>query len=749
MNPHRTDLRHTARQRCKGTALLTVLFTLILALCTGFAVRPAHAEEPDATTNTDQAAKPGVSITVNSMTPVITPSSGYKLNLTVTNNTDADVDHGSIDALTNFTYNFISRTDLQEWAEGRGQIPLPDLLVTLHVPRIAAHKSVTVNSSLPASEEILKQFNSWGPRPLALDYRSDDGAQTSTLHSFVTRSQDGLQGERTPQLHMTMLMPLTAGDWSLDETTLKALRADRSAKTHASAIATLDGKSAEALRTKDQLTQRFPHVQALADPQVLATLQAPHMQALMQPADFDITRYSYADNANGYENAGVPLSSWAASSSVRTLRTVLNDGAAERPVYAMQGVGAWNTEALDTARMQGYDTVIATHDFDDQDDTAAHTGVYRVPTAHGDVTVMATHPMLSQLAAGQATSQEAQAETNTAGRLQRFIAQSAFYQMEQPYQNRCLLVSFGPDSSAANIAAFMGALQEASWLDLTDLETLRASEPYMSGDDAATVADTTTVDPAAYDTTTLDTTLTTLAHTRRDLQHFNTSVLLADGSMPGGPAAQTGDANNTKPGDGDANDADDASDNATSDTSGDALGALQWSNRWLQAHDELALLSLNANTARSSALTAATQAMVDYLRQGIGLTTPTNVNVVSESASLPVTVTNSLPYPISLRISSRTDSMEIVTSRFVDVNVPPGSEAQATLEIRVSTAGTTVANQELVNHEGVPLSGIHTTTITSSLQISDKSGIVFIIIAVLLGIVGLWRQFHRKKDPDE
>lgn len=563
MNPHRTDLRHTARQRCKGTALLTVLFTLILALCTGFAVRPAHAEEPDATTNTDQAAKPGVSITVNSMTPVITPSSGYKLNLTVTNNTDADVDHGSIDALTNFTYNFISRTDLQEWAEGRGQIPLPDLLVTLHVPRIAAHKSVTVNSSLPASEEILKQFNSWGPRPLALDYRSDDGAQTSTLHSFVTRSQDGLQGERTPQLHMTMLMPLTAGDWSLDETTLKALRADRSAKTHASAIATLDGKSAEALRTKDQLTQRFPHVQALADPQVLATLQAPHMQALMQPADFDITRYSYADNANGYENAGVPLSSWAASSSVRTLRTVLNDGAAERPVYAMQGVGAWNTEALDTARMQGYDTVIATHDFDDQDDTAAHTGVYRVPTAHGDVTVMATHPMLSQLAAGQATSQEAQAETNTAGRLQRFIAQSAFYQMEQPYQNRCLLVSFGPDSSAANIAAFMGALQEASWLDLTDLETLRASEPYMSGDDAATVADTTTVDPAAYDTTTLDTTLTTLAHTRRDLQHFNTSVLLADGSMPGGPAAQTGDANNTKPGDGDANDADDASDNAT------------------------------------------------------------------------------------------------------------------------------------------------------------------------------------------
>lgn len=146
--------------------------------------------------------------------------------------------------------------------------------------------------------------------------------------------------------------------------------------------------------------------------------------------------------------------------------------------------------------------------------------------------------------------------------------------MEQPYQNRCLLVSFGPDSSAANVSTFMGALQEASWLDLTDLETLRASEPYMSGDDAAAVADTTTVDPAVYDTATLNTTLTTLAHTRRDLQHFNTSVLLADGSMPGDSAAQAGDANNTKPGNGDANDTGDANDNATSDDSGDVLGAL-------------------------------------------------------------------------------------------------------------------------------------------------------------------------------
>ena len=93
--------------------------------------------------------------------------------------------------------------------------------------------------------------------------------------------------------------------------------------------------------------------------------------------------------------------------------------------------------------------------------------------------------------------------------------------------------------------------------------------------------------------------------------------------------------------------------------------------------------------------------------------------------------------------------MEIVTSRFVDVNVPPGSEAQATLEIRVSTAGTTVANQELVNHEACRSAASTPPRSPRRCRSATKSGIVFIIIAVLLGIVGLWRQFHRKKDPDE
>ncbi|WP_281349823.1 DUF6049 family protein [Bifidobacterium canis] len=112
--------------------MLPLLFAM---LCLGSICAPvAHAEENAGDSTSEQSS--GVSIAIDSMTPVITNDSGLAMTLTVTNNTDSAVDQGSIDALTNFSYTFVSRSDVQDWADGSARIPLPDLLVTLHVPRI-------------------------------------------------------------------------------------------------------------------------------------------------------------------------------------------------------------------------------------------------------------------------------------------------------------------------------------------------------------------------------------------------------------------------------------------------------------------------------------------------------------------------------------------------------------------------------------------------------------------------------------
>ena len=53
--------------------------------------------------------------------------------------------------------------------------------------------------------------------------------------------------------------------------------------------------------------------------------------------------------------------------------------------YAWQGTGNWTADALAKAKQQGYDTVIATHDFEEDDAATAETGKTVVTTDAGDI----------------------------------------------------------------------------------------------------------------------------------------------------------------------------------------------------------------------------------------------------------------------------------------------------------------------------------------------------------------------------
>ena len=98
-------------------------------------------------------------------------------------------------------------------------------------------------------------------------------------------------------------------------------------------------------------------------------------------------------------------------------------------------------------------------------------------TDAGDVTVLTAQSVLSDLAQGKATSSDAEAngEGTTAGRLARFVAQSAFYQMEQPYAERNLLVYLSDNSDPAVVDAYIadelcGAMfSVGGYATLTDL----------------------------------------------------------------------------------------------------------------------------------------------------------------------------------------------------------------------------------------------------------------------------------------
>ena len=686
----------------------------ILAMVMTMALMLLYAPMPHAKAEETPETQSGAMLSIDSSTAVLTDTSGYHLSATVTNTTDQEIPSGTLTLAMNAFYTFVSRNDIQEWSEGIGQIPTPDIVGQSEVPALQPGASANVRIDAESSQEALASIHSWGPKPVTLNYEAD-GVQQDEAHTFATRTGAGLNTPDTPAMNITIVQPLEAQGWTTDNTMLEQL-VNKGGVTSAelSKIA-VPGKEDEArLKSLEETFTKHDKLQVVADPTYLKAMSMPtQVDGITQPALFDITAYSALNDSKTYDSAGVGTSQWSAEQALKSYQSALGDPNASMTTYAWQGTGNWTIEALTKAKQQGYDTVIATHDFEEDDAATAETGKAIVSTDTGDVTVLTAQSVLSNLAQGKATSSDAEAdgEGTTAGRLARFVAQSAFYQMEQPYAERNLLVCLNDNSDPAVVDALMTDVEQSPWLNITDLNTLSNADPTLSGDDAAAIVPQS---DGINDVTraNLRQTLSTLAASASDIKRFNASILTDDAKQA--PA-----------------------------------GLKVWRRQLVNAHGIMALHALGGENPAGSTMVEGAGQLASLLINGVAITPTENVNVVSETAQMPVTISNSHPYPVTVKVSSLTNSMQIVTSRFDTVEVPAHGEAQVAFTIRVATSGTADATLSLQDRQGITFGATQTTHITSALQISDKSGFIIIGIAVLLGALGLWRQFHRKKDPDE
>ena len=673
-----------------------------------------YAPMPHAKAEETPETQSGAMLSIDSSTAVLTDTSGYHLSATVTNTTDQEIPSGTLTLAMNAFYTFVSRNDIQEWSEGIGQIPTPDIVGQSEVPALQPGASANVRIDAESSQEALASIHSWGPKPVTLNYEAD-GVQQDEAHTFATRTGAGLNTPDTPAMNITIVQPLEAQGWTTDNTMLEQL-VNKGGVTSAelSKIA-VPGKEDEArLKSLEETFTKHDKLQVVADPTYLKAMSMPtQVDGITQPSLFDITAYSALNDSKTYDSSGVGTSQWSAEQALKSYQSALGDPNASMTTYAWQGTGNWTIEALTKAKQQGYDTVIATHDFEADDAATAETGKAIVSTDTGDVTVLTAQSVLSNLAQGKATSSDAEAdgEGTTAGRLARFVAQSAFYQMEQPYAERNLLVCLNDNSDPAVVDALMTDVEQSPWLNITDLNTLSNADPTLSGDDAAAIVPQS---DGINDATraNLRQTLSTLATSASDIKRFNASILTDDAKQA--PA-----------------------------------GLKTWRRQLVNAHGIMALHALGGENPAGSTMVEGAGQLASLLINGVAITPTENVNVVSETAQMPVTISNSHPYPVTVKVSSLTNSIQIVTSRFDTVEVPAHGEAQVAFTIRVATSGTADATLSLQDRQGITFGATQTTHITSALQISDKSGFIIIGIAVLLGALGLWRQFHRKKDPDE
>ena len=666
-------------------------------------------------------------------TPVVSNKSGYSLRATVTNTANRPMENARLTVSTSALYSFSSRADMQAWSEAHARIPTPDVLGTQTVPTIPAGQSIEVSVNVPADQDALKKMTSWGPKPVRLSLSDDQDRVLGDVFTFLTRTWDGLPTAGTPALSLTMVMPLTSSDWNIDDKAMTALMTQSSPGDDKNRSVTLTRQGARRQGDQSQLLTKHGSLQALGDPVYLSAFaNRPQIRGLIQPADFDITGYA-SQNQDRYVQAGVTPESWSA----KTAAKLYADSAPD--TYAWQGRQEWTVESITAARRAGYQTVIAPQGFEVDAGTSAHTGKYTIETKAGKVTVLSAQRELSNLARGHPSSTRATGEQTQAGQTARFIAQSAFYQMEQPYAERSLLVCFDTDEDTQQADRIMTELEHAPWISLKSMDNLMQAPDFTGG--SSGLLKTLELGGAKGNTKHGDGstgTLDSLIASRSDIDRFATTIL-ADVKQDSQPTASatTGKTDSQALARQDAN-----------TTARQPKDPHQWLSQLTAAHDDLALKSLGG-TAAAAGLADQAEAISHRLLDGVSITPSESLNVVSETASMPVTVSNSHPYPVHARISARTDSMEIVTSRMAEAVIPARSEAQVTFKVRVAAAGRANVDIGLLDSQGRPFGQVRRAQITSNLRLSDMSGLIIIVIAVLLGLLGLWRQFHRTKDPDE
>ena len=154
--------RHVSRGLRALSSILAMVLTMALMLL--YAPTPsARAME-----STTSAESTDGMLSINSSTAVLTDTSGYHLNATVTNTTGQEIPAGTLTLAMNAFYTFVSRNDIQDWSEGNGRIPTPQSVGQADVPALQPGASANVSIDADAHQESLAAINSWGRKPVLL-----------------------------------------------------------------------------------------------------------------------------------------------------------------------------------------------------------------------------------------------------------------------------------------------------------------------------------------------------------------------------------------------------------------------------------------------------------------------------------------------------------------------------------------------------------------------------------------------------
>lgn len=788
-------------------AVLAVLVFAGLALISP-AAASASADSRQPLAAGTQKNTSGVTLALKKSASVISATSGYSATVTITNNTSRTLDAGKLTAYTRPDFVFRDSDTMQRWAQADFRLDAMSVLGSGDTPAIQPEKSADVTISVKPDARAISRITTWGAKPVLIRYTHKEAASagsertgsytghssTSTgrtgntsnsggpgpgqeeLRTFVTRTNSDLPKSSLPKLNVVFALPVTSPKLSRTTVSASGLIHGAGAVRTDSAANSIYSENPDCARQTEyikSLNNTYPFIQNIIDPAIAGQYKDYPAAAVMQPYGTNVSAISQYPSLQ-WDSAGIHDHLWDTAAIQKLLKTQGTGSSqgqedssgylfAQAPSIAWQGPhSSWTADALARARQQGYTAVIATSGFSDTGSAAAHTGKLTVPTQSGDITVLSAHSKLSALAQNRATSSSSAAEQSQAGRLNRFMAETAFYETQAPYESRTFLITLGSLADTQQrqyTGSLLKLVSQSPWLQTDTLNSLlTADSPYTSRQ-AADLAQAGSAGKAAAGQHFYASVLKTLAGLREKLAVFDRTILVRSSaggrtSSAGAQGLSRGDAQNNRLA---------ANRGYTLENSATWMGALY------TAFDICSLRSFTiddgstgtANTGQTVQDTAAqknadaaakaaepAKSIVDTLYSSVSLMHPGSVSAVSDKANLPLTITNSLPFSVKVGIKGTViketaQNTGIEISSVKDITVHAHSNKQTTLTITAQGGRRASAKLSLTDSQGKEFGKAVTTQITSALAVNDITGYAIIAVAVILGALGLYRQIRR------
>ena len=148
---HCTRLAHAL---AAGVAVVAMLAAPLTVYANDTTDTTDSSDTTDATGNQTEN-QPKQSIAITQSTPIVTSKSGYRVTAVISNTDSTATSSGTLHLTTNALFTFVSRTDIQNWAENNAPIPTPNELGSVDVPSIPAGGTATVTIEVNANQQTL------------------------------------------------------------------------------------------------------------------------------------------------------------------------------------------------------------------------------------------------------------------------------------------------------------------------------------------------------------------------------------------------------------------------------------------------------------------------------------------------------------------------------------------------------------------------------------------------------------------